>query len=105
MLLSSFIDVLPPSDAMRRISIDPLGMMSPRSNGAFYPAKRRSAWYMRRPRLLTTVLFFVGFWAWLNFGGHTVVIPGDSFEFVPDESLADIKNSTLGVCFGAFVAL
>jgi hypothetical protein len=104
-LLSLFIDVLPPSDAMRRISIDPLGMMSPRSNGAFYPAKRRSAWYLRRPKLLTTVLFFVGFWAWLRFGGHVVVIPKDSFEFVKDESVADIRNSTLGVCFGAFFAL
>ncbi|KAF2691025.1 glycosyltransferase family 25 protein, partial [Lentithecium fluviatile CBS 122367] len=81
---------------MRRISIDPLGMMSPRSSGAFIPAKRRSAWYLRRSRLLTTVLFFVGFWVWLNFGGHVVEIPKDSFEFVRDESLTDILNSTLG---------
>lgn len=92
-----FLHVLPPSDAMRRISIDPLGMMSPRSNAGFLPARRRSSWYMRRPRLLTTLLFFAGFYLWLQWAGHRVEIPHDSFEFIQDESLADILNSTLGV--------
>jgi hypothetical protein len=34
-----------------------------------------------------------------------VVIPQDSFEFVHDESVADIRNQTLGVGLELFVAL
>lgn len=92
--------MLPPLlDTMRRISIDTLGMTSPRSGGAFYPAKRRRArWFFSRPRLWTTFLFFAGLYVWLNLGGHEVKIPPNSFDFVHDESLTDILNSTLGVC-------
>ncbi|KAF1841169.1 glycosyltransferase family 25 protein [Cucurbitaria berberidis CBS 394.84] len=80
----------------RRISIDTMGLMSPRSGAAFSTGKRRRPWYYSRPRLLTTCLFFGVLWMWFNFGGHEVLIPEDSFEYLKDESLSDILNTTLG---------
>lgn len=86
------------SREMRRISIDTLGMISPRG-ASFAVAKRRhNPWYLSRPRLLTTCLLFAGLYLWLNFGGTTVLIPEDSYALLEDESLKDILNSTLGVC-------
>lgn len=46
---------------------------------------------------MTTFLFFLALYTWLNFGGHEVQLPKDSFEFVQDASVTDIMNSTLGV--------
>ncbi|KAF1956390.1 hypothetical protein CC80DRAFT_492622 [Byssothecium circinans] len=84
---------------MRRISIDTLGLMSPRGNGSIFPAtkRRRAGWVSSRPRFLTTCLFFAVLYCWLRYGGKEVVIPADSFAFVEDESLKDILNTTLGV--------
>jgi hypothetical protein len=82
---------------MRRISIDTLGMISPRG-ATFAVAKRRtSPWYLAKPRLLTTCFFFAFLYLWLQFGGKTVVIPDDSYALLEDESLKDILNTTLGV--------
>jgi hypothetical protein len=53
---------------------------------------------MSRPRLLTTLFFFLAIYLWFNFGATTVWIPDDSFALVEDERLADILNATLGVC-------
>ena len=83
----------------RRISIDTLGLMSPRSSAAFGTAKRGRPWYYSRPRLLTTCLFFGVLWVWFHIGGREVLIPEDSFEYLKDESLNDIMNTTLGVSF------
>ncbi|KAF2276237.1 uncharacterized protein EI97DRAFT_419158 [Westerdykella ornata] len=81
---------------MRRISIDTLGMISPKGTG-FAVAKRRSTpWYLARPRLLTTCVCFATLYLWLRFGATTVVIPDDSFALLEDESLRDILNTTLG---------
>jgi hypothetical protein len=46
---------------------------------------------------LATCLLFAAFWAFLNIGRHAVLIPEDSFEWLKDESLRDIANTTLGV--------
>lgn len=86
---------------MRRISIDTLGLMSPKGGATFSPAKRRRSWYHARPRLLTTCLFFGVLWIWFNLGGHAVLLPDDSFEYLKEESLKDILNTTLGVCLCA----
>ena len=82
---------------MRRISIDTLGLMSPKGDATFEAAKRKRTWYNSRPRLLATCLLFVGFWIWLNVRSGQVPIPEDSFEYLKDESLRDILNTTLGV--------
>ncbi|KAH8727506.1 hypothetical protein GQ44DRAFT_703330 [Phaeosphaeriaceae sp. PMI808] len=81
---------------MRRISIDTLGLMSPKGSATFEAAKRRNIWFRSRPRLLVTLLLFVTLWTWLNVGRHAVQIPEDSFEYVKDDSLGDILNTTLG---------
>lgn len=81
---------------MRRISIDTLGFMSPRNSATFELAKRRP-WYHSRSRSLTTCLFFAALWVWFNLGADRVVIPKDSFQYLKDESLKDILNTTLGV--------
>jgi hypothetical protein len=83
---------------MRRISIDTLGLMSPKGGAAFEAAKTRRPWYNSRPRLLATFLLFATLWTWLNVGARSVLIPEDSFEYLKDESLQDILNTTLGVC-------
>ncbi|KAJ4367294.1 hypothetical protein N0V83_006875 [Neocucurbitaria cava] len=80
----------------RRISIDTLGLMTPRSSAGFSAAKRRRHWCYSRPRLLTTCLFFGVLWTWFNLGGHEIRIPEDSFQYLKDESLSDILNTTLG---------
>ncbi|PSN72696.1 hypothetical protein BS50DRAFT_482410 [Corynespora cassiicola Philippines] len=81
---------------MRRISIDTLGIMSPRG-ASFSPAKRRKpSWCSSRPKLVATVVFFAVLCVWLNFGGHEALIPESSFELLHDDSLADILNTTLG---------
>jgi hypothetical protein len=82
---------------MRRISIDTLGLMSPRFNSASEAAKKRKPWYQSRPRLLATVLIFAALWMWLNVGARKGLMPEDSFEYLKDESLKDILNTTLGV--------
>jgi hypothetical protein len=79
----------------RRISIDTLGLMSPKS-ASFEAAKRRSRW-SSAPRLLTTCVFFGVLWLWFNIGTSEILIPADSFEYLKDESLRDILNTTLGV--------
>jgi hypothetical protein len=81
---------------MRRISIDTLGLMSPKSGATFEAAKRRRSWYYSRPRLLATFLLFAAFWIWLKIGAHRVRIPEDSFEYLKEETLRDILNATLG---------
>ncbi|KAH7397083.1 hypothetical protein BKA66DRAFT_453599 [Pyrenochaeta sp. MPI-SDFR-AT-0127] len=81
---------------MRRISIDTLGLTSPHSSATFNPAKRRRPWYSSRPRLLITVLLFGVLWCWFNLGGSNDLIPQDSFEYLKDESLKEILNTTLG---------
>jgi len=89
---------------MPRISIDTLGLSSPR--GTTFPAaskRRRRPWYSSRPRLIVTVLFFALLWTYLNYGGTPILIPEDSYQELVDESLRDILNSTLGV--GGFVDL
>ncbi|KAF2264500.1 hypothetical protein CC78DRAFT_516679 [Lojkania enalia] len=80
---------------MRRISIDTLGM-SPRGSSFTAAKRRRTPWYLARPRLLTTCCFFAFLYLYLNYGGTAVLIPGDSYEYLADESLTDIHNSTLG---------
>ncbi|KAF2120705.1 hypothetical protein BDV96DRAFT_683139 [Lophiotrema nucula] len=81
---------------MRRISIDTLGMTSRKGN-SFSPVKRRrTRWYLSRPRLLTTLLLFALLYLYLNYGGTAVIIPEDPYEYLKDESLTDILNSTLG---------
>jgi hypothetical protein len=85
---------------MRRISIDTLGLTSPRG-ATFNTAKRKRPWYSSRPRLLTTLLCFGVLYLWINYGGTPILIPKDSFDTLKDESLNDILNSTLGVCFHA----
>lgn len=82
----------------RRISINTLGLMTPRSSAGFSAAKRRRPWCFSKPRLLTTCLFFAILWVWFNLGGREIRIPEDSFEYLRDESLSDILNTTLGVC-------
>ncbi|KAF2447822.1 glycosyltransferase family 25 protein [Karstenula rhodostoma CBS 690.94] len=81
---------------MRRISIDTLGMKGAKDGAAFYPKRRRTPWYLSRPRLLTTLLCFLVLYTWLNFGGHAIVIPRDSWDYVRDGSVTDIMNATLG---------
>ncbi|KAL5393530.1 hypothetical protein DPSP01_000344 [Paraphaeosphaeria sporulosa] len=81
---------------MRRISIDTFGMKGAKDSAAFYPKRRRSPWYLSRPRLLTTLLCFLVLYTWLNFGGHEIVIPRDSWDFVRDGSVTDVMNATLG---------
>jgi hypothetical protein len=71
--------------------------MSPKSGTTFEVAKRRRPWYYSRPRLLATCLLFAALWTWLNIGTRGVLIPEDSFEYLNDESLRDILNTTLGV--------
>jgi len=83
---------------MRRISIDPLGMMSPKSAGFKAAKRRRNGWCFSRPRLATTLVFFAILYLYFNYGGTPVLIPEDSFELLKDESLSDILNTTLGVC-------
>ncbi|KAF2003277.1 glycosyltransferase family 25 protein, partial [Amniculicola lignicola CBS 123094] len=80
---------------MRRISIDTLGLTSPRSS-TFSPTRRRASWYSSRPKLLTTFCFFGLLYLYFNFGGTPVFIPEDSYEYLQDESLKDILNTTLG---------
>ncbi|KAF2832969.1 hypothetical protein CC86DRAFT_279150 [Ophiobolus disseminans] len=70
--------------------------MSPKGGAAFEAAKRKRPWYYSRPRLLATCLLFVGLWTWLNIGGNEILIPESSFEYLKDESLRDILNTTLG---------
>lgn len=82
---------------MRRISIDTLGLMSPKTGATFEAAKRKRPWYSSRPRLLATCLVFAAFWTWLSLKTHEVLIPDDSFKYLKDESLRDILNTTLGV--------
>jgi hypothetical protein len=82
---------------MRRISIDTLGLISPKSGATFEAAKRRRPWYYSRPRLLATIMLFIALWTWLYVGTPEVLIPEDSFEYLKDESLGDILNITLGV--------
>jgi hypothetical protein len=79
----------------RRISIDTLGLMSPKS-ATFEGANRRGSW-SSAPRLLTTCVFFGALWLWFNIGASEVLIPADSFEYLKDENLRDILNTTLGV--------
>ncbi|KAF2869900.1 hypothetical protein BDV95DRAFT_620423 [Massariosphaeria phaeospora] len=81
---------------MRRISIDTLGMMSPRGATFSAATRRRNPWYLSRPKLLTTCVFFGILYLYLNYGGRTVLIPDDSFEYLKDDSLTDIHNATLG---------
>ncbi|KAF1968409.1 hypothetical protein BU23DRAFT_602299 [Bimuria novae-zelandiae CBS 107.79] len=81
---------------MRRIYIDAFGMSGAKSGRAYYPKRSRSPWYLSRPRLLTTFLGFLALYTWLNFGGHEIMIPGDSWEYVRDGSVTDIMNATLG---------
>jgi hypothetical protein len=78
---------------MRRTSIDILGVMSRRP---FESVKRMNVW-RSTPRLLTTCIFFVGLWLWFNLGTSEMMIPADSYEYLKDESLKDILNTTLGV--------
>ncbi|KAJ4296760.1 hypothetical protein N0V90_006808 [Kalmusia sp. IMI 367209] len=81
---------------MRRISIDTFGLTGVKSNGGFYPKRRASPWYLSRPRLLTTILGFLALYTWLNFGGHEIVIPNDSWEYIRDGTVTDVLNTTLG---------
>ncbi|KAF2463331.1 uncharacterized protein BDR25DRAFT_337880 [Lindgomyces ingoldianus] len=81
---------------MRRISIDPLGMTSPRSATFTAAKRRRGPWYTSRPRLLATIFVFGLLYLYLNFGGTPVLIPEDSYQTLADDSLRDILNSTLG---------
>ncbi|ORY15577.1 hypothetical protein BCR34DRAFT_622801 [Clohesyomyces aquaticus] len=81
---------------MRRISIDPLGMTSPRSTSFAAAKRRRGRWYSSRPRLLATIFLFGIVYLYLNFGGTPVLIPEDSYQTLTDDSLKDIMNSTLG---------
>ncbi|KAH7414363.1 hypothetical protein DE146DRAFT_640017 [Phaeosphaeria sp. MPI-PUGE-AT-0046c] len=81
---------------MRRISIDTLGLMSPKSGATFEAAKKRRPWYRTRPRLLVTCLLFAALWMWLNIGTDQVPMPEDSYEYMDDPSLKDILNTTLG---------
>jgi hypothetical protein len=89
---------------MRRISIDTFGLTGAKDDAAFYPKRRRPAWYLSRPRLLTTLLCFLALYTWLNFGGHEIVIPRDPWDYVRDDSVTDIMNATLGVGRCLFVA-
>jgi hypothetical protein len=41
---------------------------------------------------------FAALWIWFNIGEGEVLIPEASFEYLKDESLRDILNTTLGVC-------
>lgn len=82
---------------MRHISIDTFGTKAARDGAAFYPKRRRAPWYLSRARLLTTLLCFLVFYTWLNFGGREIVIPRDSWDYVRDGSVTDIMNATLGV--------
>lgn len=89
---------------MRRISIDTLGLTSAKANGNYYPKRRRqSSFYLSRPRLLATIMCFLALYTWLNFGGHEIVIPKDSWEFVKDSTVTDIMNTTLGVGLASFI--
>lgn len=83
---------------MRRISIDTLGLTSPRNGSTLQMATRRKVWFASSPRLLATFLLFVGLWLWSKLSTNGVMIPGDSFAYIKDESLANILNTTLGVC-------
>lgn len=89
---------------MRRISINAFGMTGAKNGASFYPKKRKSPWYLSRPGLLTTLLCFLAFYTWLNFGGHAIAIPRDSWDYVGDDSVADILNATLGVGLSTFIA-
>jgi hypothetical protein len=82
---------------MRRISIDTLGLTSPKTGATFEAAKRRGPWYSSRARLLATFLVFAALWMWLSLQTHIVLVPKDSFEYLKDESLREILNTTLGV--------
>lgn len=91
------IAVLLRNIAMRRISIDTLGLMSPKTGATFEAAKRKRLCYSSRSRLLATFLVFAVLWTWLSLKADVVPIPEDSFEYLKDDSLRDILNSTLGV--------
>ncbi|KAF2747335.1 glycosyltransferase family 25 protein [Sporormia fimetaria CBS 119925] len=81
---------------MRRISIDAFGMNHPKETAFAATRRRRTPWYLSRPRLLTTCVFFAVLYLWLKLGDTTVPIPEDSYALVEDESLKDILNTTLG---------
>ena len=89
---------------MRRILIDTFRLTGATGNGAYY-SRKTSLWYLSRPRLLTTLLGFLAVYTWLNFGGHEILIPRDSWQYVKDGSVTDIMNTTLGVGEYSSVAL
>ncbi|KAH5192047.1 hypothetical protein HBH76_075080 [Parastagonospora nodorum] len=66
------------------------------TGATFEAAKRRRPWYSSRSRLLATFLVFAALWMWLSLQIHVVLVPEDSFEYLKDESLRDILNTTLG---------
>lgn len=82
---------------MRRISIDAWSLTGAKNGSSYYPKRKKSPWYLSRPQLLTTLLGFLAIYTWLNFGGHEILIPQDSWEYVQDASVTDIMNTTLGV--------
>ncbi|CBX92448.1 hypothetical protein LEMA_P051540.1 [Plenodomus lingam JN3] len=81
---------------MRRISIDTSKVMPSQKSRPFDTAKTRRSWCSSRPRLLTTCLFFGALWLWFKLPHQDNLIPEDSFEYLEDESLQDIRNETLG---------
>lgn len=80
---------------MRRIFIDTWGT-PPRKHAKFGTVKRMDIW-TSAPRLLTTCVLFALLWLWFNVGRTELKIPADSFEYLHDESLKDVLNTTLGV--------
>ncbi|KAF1830599.1 hypothetical protein BDW02DRAFT_642038 [Decorospora gaudefroyi] len=72
-----------------------MGLMSPKTGATFEAVKRRSGW-RSAPRLLTTCVFFAVLWVWLNLTSSAILIPTDSFEYLKDEGLKEILNTTLG---------
>lgn len=82
---------------MGRISIDTSKMSSAKGLGFAFSRRRKPAWYLARPRLLTTIVFFLGLYLWLKFCETQAVVPANSYAFLEDESLRDILNTTLGV--------
>ncbi|RAR07091.1 glycosyltransferase family 25 protein [Stemphylium lycopersici] len=79
---------------MRRTSIDTWGT-PPKKFAKFGTVKRMGVW-KSAPRLFTTCVFFALLWLWFHFGPTELLIPADSFEYLKDESLRDILNTTLG---------